>query len=449
MNGMQVGLLPPVARGLLVALAGVVLGMMTLLPPLYLAALVIVPIGLWLYFFYPRVLFGVGLVAFPFIEPTLSSALIAALFVRMVLANREAFVHLFRLKGDVVILGMMLFASLLSQVNSASLGAALKGTFEELVYFMLFLLVILEATDEKRIHLIIKLLIGTAAVNCLYGFAGYAVHLPSVNAGKLFASFSAPGYLSAYLLMTTPFVLLQSMTQTGKRKALLLLILVILLSALGMSFSRSGYFGMILVFLLASRRHPKLILAMAMTVIGIVVLVPGITDRFLSAFDDNGYNVVGRYVIWEGTKVMIHEKWFLGVGPGSFADMYLNYNPNALLAAKHAHNIYLHLTAETGYLGVSLFLGLIAFLAMRALILCRHSLTLGPVVRAGAFGLCGMAVHGMTENALYTGRFALVFWIVMGLLAAAARVSQQQKTDEQERVGRGKEHDATRLIDPI
>ncbi len=115
---------------------------------------------------------------------------------------------------------------------------------------------------------------------------------------------------------------------------------------------------------------------------------------------------------------MIHAHPLVGVGVNTFI---LNYNryktADNPFAPAYAHNHYLHLTAEIGFLGLVAFIWLLA----STIIVCRRALRhADPGMTALAAGIgCSLVaflITGLLESSLFYSYTNIGFWIGVGLL---------------------------------
>jgi O-antigen ligase len=136
---------------------------------------------------------------------------------------------------------------------------------------------------------------------------------------------------------------------------------------------------------------------------------------------DANFAIVERLAHWQAAVGMAREQIWLGVGFGNYEAVYpehalLNW-PNAL---GHAHNYYLNLLAEVG------FVGLLAYLLFWGAVLLQ---TLRMVSRRSwpwrgvALGLLGvwiaLAIHHMLDK-LYVNNLYLYLGVLLGLLQLGA-----------------------------
>jgi len=116
----------------------------------------------------------------------------------------------------------------------------------------------------------------------------------------------------------------------------------------------------------------------------------------------------------------------IGVGPGRFPAYYRLYADDVgirvLNQDRQAHDLYLHIAAETGILGLVAFLGILG-LTLRDLIRVRKRwLKLRPDVAAMATGLGLAVVTYMTTGLFLHLSYARYFWLVLAVAGAAAHL---------------------------
>ena len=131
------------------------------------------------------------------------------------------------------------------------------------------------------------------------------------------------------------------------------------LVGLFLSFGRSGWIGMIFgLLLMATIRYKKLVFVLPLVLILIIVLVPGIGQRFqdiqISDLGGEGQDTFsGRIRLWQGALAVFKDNPIFGVGIGLgryHCATYLGENPGAI------HNDYLSALCETGIIGFIIFL---------------------------------------------------------------------------------------------
>ena len=86
--------------------------------------------------------------------------------------------------------------------------------------------------------------------------------------------------------------------------------------------------------------------------------------QFLARFQTAGEDAtsLSRIYYWEKAKEMLHQHPYLGVGYYNWVPYYRDhyFNPQLYWRLEEAHNTYLQLGAEIGYIGLGIFIGLVS-----------------------------------------------------------------------------------------
>lgn len=108
-----------------------------------------------------------------------------------------------------------------------------------------------------------------------------------------------------------------------------------------------------------------------------------------------------------------------GFGREILADVFLPVTPPQHPDVRHAHNLFLDVALQTGFVGLALFVALLAALALEY----RRYLAdprLAPLGIMALAVLAGFVVKNLTDDFLYRHN-ALVFWAIQGMLLGLAR----------------------------
>jgi O-antigen ligase len=119
----------------------------------------------------------------------------------------------------------------------------------------------------------------------------------------------------------------------------------------------------------------------------------------------------------------------IGVGPGLFPEYYPLYADDVGLRVlnedRQAHNLYLHIAAENGLLGLIAFMGILG-LTLRDLIRVRRRwLVTRPDMAAMATGLMLAVVTYMTTGLFLHLSYARYFWLILAIAGAAAEIGKR------------------------
>ena len=180
----------------------------------------------------------------------------------------------------------------------------------------------------------------------------------------------------------------------------------------------------------------------------VLVASPARTRSLVELWDGAMYGtdtrtpVTARFAIWTRAAVLIRAHPWLGVGPGNYTDAsrripsvidaYQGSNFNA-----HAHNMILHVAAESGIPGVTVFL----------LIWWRIFKRLSGLWSRSASGLLALALSGalfsffvrslsdyfMSDGLRHSERMGLLLWTLLGAAVAVVRLPDRTHDGKNDR----------------
>ena len=227
---------------------------------------------------------------------------------------------------------------------------------------------------------------------------------------------------------------------------------VLMITCLGLTFSRGSWIGFwfsMIVFVVILRKH--FIFAFIVSLVFLVIFLP-----FLMKFRDVSFTTdcvglmreygnisqspesLSKLTQLERDRVVIAHRVNLGMGRVGFweeaSKLIKKYpifgsglNTYSKLTTGYAHNCYLQMTAELGFVGLTAFLAMIAVLFWQTL---RSWTTLKDpyleTILAGSLaGLAGFLVQSFFDTTLYSVQLGNLMWIIMGLSVAISRISRQ------------------------
>ncbi|HEX5417326.1 MAG TPA: O-antigen ligase family protein [Chloroflexota bacterium] len=218
-------------------------------------------------------------------------------------------------------------------------------------------------------------------------------------------------------------------------------------AALLMSLSRGALMGVIggglVLVALLSRRGGLLVVAvagLALAVFGLEslhLLPPAVSNRLAQIVEYGGWfdttnvvptpqnwAIVERMAHWQAAWNMYIANPLLGVGPGHYALAYPTYRVNDfwLDPLGHAHNIYLNVMAELGFLGIATYLGqLVAWILVCFAAFRRARTTRDRFLACGVLAsLLAVAIHNVFDNLSVHG-LATLLGMLVGLAGAIDR----------------------------
>lgn len=335
----------------------------------------------------------------------------------------------------------------LSDVQPAALGATLSPdrtwqTFLGLLPPTAMLLSVLAATPSQRWNLV-RLLLLLTATSVIIGVgqvaAGFAALYPfeTTAPGSMVGLFANRNHLATLVLMCLPFAAagLATGSRGGSGHSWAWTIFILLcVVALGVIRSRAGVIiaapvllGCVLIVLTQARgasnkvRAAVLIGAVgaAIALVGFFALSP-LMDRFDSATGE------GRLENWPIVLEAAASYLPLGSGLGSFDLVFRSVEPLDTLDPTYfneAHNEYLQIWLEAGWLGAGLLLAILAWAARLAIQAwrVREPRQDTNFARAGSISLVAVALHSVVDYPLRTETILCVFALGLALLASSGQ----------------------------
>lgn len=255
------------------------------------------------------------------------------------------------------------------------------------------------------------------------------------------ATFAHPNVLGFYLQLAIPVALVTGMRARGVVRAVLLTSAGVAVAGLMLSLSRGGIIGALvsLAILLAwppFRRYAAAILV----VVSLFALINvgslqdssvALVAQRLGTVNAEGIRENPRTKIWRATPDIVADHPFLGTGMGNFGEVSPAYGIRDIggFPYDHAHNLVLTFAAETGLVGVFIFLAfLFAVARAGARALGRSDLPGFPPALAIVAGLSGLFVTSLGEYPPRTNVIMALILILIGALVAYERLALQRES---------------------
>ena len=240
----------------------------------------------------------------------------------------------------------------------------------------------------------------------------------------------------------------------------------VMLGGIALSFSRGAWVGVAVGVLISAslwfRRWIPLVLAalplllLLALLVGSRVLPASVADRTSSILDEvrpfdassititeDNFATVERMAHWQAGWRMWKSAPLTGIGPGNFNERYPDYfvRNEFRFSQGHAHNIYIHLLAETGLIGLLCYVaGIVALIVGGVIAALRVA---DPVWRAAATGAVGTmsaaAMHQMFEH-LHVLNLGITMAISWAIVIIALRQPQHSVARDTHGATRGVEY---------
>ena len=270
-----------------------------------------------------------------------------------------------------VVLGIVMCFSMLTSIwRGNTVGFLLNFLKVYVAYFLIINLV----SSLKQYRAIVWAMVASMAYIGVVSIRTYYSLGESLSGERMFGAFRGalfgdPNDMAMGFIMLLPFLYYDLFRGSLiLRKAVLLVLIGIFLWGIVLTQSRGGFIGLaVMLFVLWLRSKRKVLLA----VLGIIILILGwqvapqsFKDRMMtirtSAEEDN--DVISRLNAWHaGWNMMTHR--IFGVGAGNFGEGFVMYRPpdavDVLGERRVAHNMFMQVGGETGFVGLFIFIFLI------------------------------------------------------------------------------------------
>jgi putative inorganic carbon (HCO3(-)) transporter len=345
----------------------------------------------------------------------------------------------------------------LSAYQATDLAMTAKETLKWVELALVYLFVVAEMGSRRQVMVLLGVLFAGATIEAVTGFAQFALGLgPDAFAigrfMRAYGTFEQPNPYAGYLGMLIPLAVGFLLTRPSKwTRNVVLAVCVLSLGAVAASLSRGAWAGIALalgtVTAFWSHRSRIMLASGAIAAVPVAALAflnlrpAEITSRLATAVDyfrfidvrqetvtPDNLAVIERMAHWQAALDMIAANPLLGVGAGNYSAAYENFMvPGWEEALGHAHNFYLNIAAETGIVGLLVYLALFAVAGahtVRWLIrsdrdTCLTHRHLWKGILLGVLGaLIASAVHNMFDSLFVHGMS-----VQLGMILALAQVS--------------------------
>ena len=388
-------------------------------------------------------------------------ALVLAAWLMHLVAQREFMVKWPPLTLPLVLLLVVLG---LSALGSVSLQHSIKELVKWIEVLALYVMVANTMTGRWKKALVATLL-GTGALAALHGIYQFLFQVGPeefVLFGRFmraFGTFEQPNPYAGYLGLTLPLaigLILAVVVPMGRRVSSRWLVWaggtgLLMAVALAMSWSRGAWLGVVagigvMLVAVAARSGRAAMLGVVLAVLlgylilagGLSLLPPSIVQRFsdfmpyLGVADvrgvevtDANFAVLERMAHWQSAIAMWTDHPWLGVGVGNYEVAYARYAlPLWSSPLGHAHNYYLNVGAETGIVGLIVYLVVWGVALLQSWKVTRRATNWGWGAALGVLGvLAHLSVHNFFDN-LFVHAMYLQVAILLGLIALTPRTQQ-------------------------
>jgi O-antigen ligase len=312
--------------------------------------------------------------------------------------------------------------SLAPFITRQSIGEAAK-------FFAIFFLVSNVVDNVERAQQLLRVFAAASiipAVGALWSYA-HGQHLVEGTRAAWLGTFGDPNDLAYHLATGVAVALGARQLERGFRMRLLWAAGIgVMLAAILFTQSRGGLIttGVVLaLYVLQSLSRSREAIPIVAVVIVAALLAPRATWERAGttlAYEDDA-SALGRIDAWNTGKNIFAEQPLAGVGFGTFIVAWAEYAPGNAGPARAPHNTFVQVLAETGLVGLVLFLVALALGLVWALLATRATQT-AALGSATAAGLCAFVVASTTLGELSSWPL----YILLGLASSLRSIRRDE-----------------------
>ncbi len=297
---------------------------------------------------------------------------------------------------------------------NSSIAFLSAAGFALLVYIVYFGSTRLALHKDFLMKILLPLAITGITISSLYTILTYTSQT-SYRSHTFFVRFNGTG-----TLMIIAFSILLGYFEyfRNKKRYLLLIPAGLVIATLFISYSRGsllGFFAALTFYNLKSKKHVFILLLVLILITGVIFTSPGLEKNFLSVFslEDNQ----DRVYIWKSTLNMIKDHPLTGIGPGNYPFLFMDYimpEDNRGHTVSYSHNIFSNMAAETGIIGLVLFILIFIYLLKMGYYISY----INPLYRGLFAALIGLTIREQVDCTILGLEIGASFWLIAGLITA-------------------------------
>ncbi|TAA47754.1 O-antigen ligase family protein [Corallincola spongiicola] len=329
--------------------------------------------------------------------------------------------------------GIFLASGIISIILSPVMMQSVRSFASVVTYFVIFSLPFFLVRSRDDAKFLLRLIMLSSIIPIFYGLFEFVVFggTNSVQGKRIFSTFSHPNIFAFYLVLvlslslfflkSTQFKMSIRFRKWMLNAAIFGLVLLVLTK------TRSAWAAFVMVVLVYGIMSEKKYLLYLAVAGGLAMLIPSIQERIVDIFSGNDADSLSsgealnsyawRKVVWESSWSYIENKPFLGHGYDTFKYYFLGFFPLEGEKIFDAHNVYVQIVFDMGFLGVLGYFCIFSCVLYRLFKYRRYDPKGGAVL----IGLvCSYMLVGYSDNMLFYLSFNWYFWLVCGIFCALA-----------------------------
>ena len=343
-------------------------------------------------------------------------------------------------------ISIFLSVAIISTIASAYKWVSLSLLTNLFVYAAVYFLIVNNLKSKKQVRRLIAAILFTSLILGVYGLLQYFNILrltPSITIPRRVSSaYYNSNHYGGYLAMITPIpVALFLFSRLSWKTFLFAALSILLVINLALSYSwGSVAFGVGVIFLIIMRirvsKRKTLTTAIAICVLLLFALLGALVmlgpthqlpqstwaARYSRMAQIANPSLFFRLFMYRKTIPFILNHPLLGTGPGTFIYAFTQYRPLHLnLLWNYAHNDYLQIASEMGFIGLVAFLFLVITAWVKGIKTLKSTSNFNRAIILGASaGILSILVHGFFDaNLSIIPANILYFYVLIGVLMSS------------------------------
>ena len=238
------------------------------------------------------------------------------------------------------------------------------------------------------------------------------------------ATFDNPLILATYLVITTPFCAFGSVYfRHSRNRKISRACLVFAISGIVCTFSRGAYIAVgmsVLIMLISNKRIFRKLFPFVLI---LAIAIPlGLTLRYQHSSGDFLASNNNRIDIWQYSFDMFIHHPIIGLGCGT-DNIHTLLRDTYGIDRSHTHNLFLQMIVEGGIVGAIFAVSVVVIIGKRLFGLYAHKeFRYRPFAILYTASITGFIVISMFEFTLQSAKEMMIFFILLGMIEATARM---------------------------
>lgn len=315
-------------------------------------------------------------------------------------------------------------------LSPIGLGAFLILWVSYLNYLALAVLTICLLTTKQRLLRLIDVILLASAFIALLTIYSYVTHgsgalITDDGTFRVALFFNAAPTLSLFLSLVVPLAIYSVITSKGFKRYCYLLLVLILLGAIVLTFTRGTFISVplsliVMIFLLPSRKM-KIALSSSIVLLAVLIIFLQtmvhfpILDRF---FSDDLATLNGRAVIWQAVLSNFDPLQLLGKGLNASGVLVSTLDISNGLGgvAASSHNLFISILYDHGIIGLILFMGMFVMLGGNMIVKMRKATGDHRVLYAAVLAIfINVLIQSFETSDILSPDIGNYFWIILAL----------------------------------